>query len=231
MNIDYHQSQLIDTQSEHSEQDSEENDSLDWLFEKIWRDKYGDVTRDELSRLICAEKSIKNDTQEYEENLSWRVVDFGLNFPVFCRGRLNGEYKVVRIHILAATNHRLSGPHYIQIEDNEPFWVHSLTALRKKFFGFDDFVSFERSAFITCEFNNFTAIRLKMIRQIIKAPIKEPDYVYTDVNKAYNYFPNHTKRNERKLTLRSTSQIQRLIFSIKQIYYRDGITPPNEINL
>ena len=189
------------------------------IFDKMWHDKYGEITRDQLSRKICLEKTIKNDTTMYEDNLSWRVITLKDDYPVYCRGLVNGEYVVYRIHILGGVKPNLSGPHYIQIEDDPPFWVHSLTALRKKFFHFEDFVSFERSSFITFEFDFLTAVRVKMIRQIIKVNLMVPDeMIYITPNKMYSYNSQMLKPETKNLSPRSTIQIERLIFNIRQIY-------------
>ena len=203
---------------------------LDWFFHKMWHNKYGEITRDQLSRNICLEKTIKNDTTVYESNLSWREITLKEHFPVYCRGLVNGQYTVYRIYILGGVKPNLSGPHYIQIEDQTPFWVHSLTALRKKFFQFEDFVSFERSSFITFEFDTFTAIRVKMIRQIIKVEIMVPDeMIYITPQKMYSYNTQTTKQENKSLSPRSTMQIERLLFNIRQIYYRDKqIMPDND---
>lgn len=204
----------------------------DWIFTKLWHDKYGEITRDQLSRNICLEKTIKNDTAVYESNLSWRTITLKEDYPVYCRGLVNGIYVVYRIHILGGVKPNLSGPHYIQIEDDPPFWVHSLTALRKKFFLFEDFVSFERSSFITFEFDSLTAIRVKMIRQIIKVDIMVPDeMIYITPQKMYSYNTPNVKSEAKSLSPRSTMQIERLFFNIRQIYYRDKQVMPDNDDL
>jgi hypothetical protein len=219
--MDHSDTQHEDEQSE-SDDELSLSDDWNWLFDKMWRDKYGDITRDQLSRKICLEKTIKNDTALYDENLSWRVITLKDCYPVYCRGLVNGEYIVHRIHILGGVKPNLSGPHYIQIEDNPPFWVHSLTALRKKFFNFEDFVSFERSSFITFEFEILTAVRVKMIRQIIKVDPMIPDeMIFISPDKMYSYNSQLVKPETKNLSPRSTGQIERLVFNIRQIYYRD----------
>jgi hypothetical protein len=229
---------LDDTQcgSESCESDDDLQDflggDLEWFFQKMWHDKYGDITRDQLSRKICLEKTIKNDTTSYEDNLSWRVITLKDHFPVYCRGLVKGEYVVHRIHILGGVKPNLSGPHYIQIEDNPPFWVHSLTALRKKFFNYEDFVSFERSSFITFEFDVLTAIRVKMIRQIIRVDPMTPDeMIFITPNKMYSYNSHLVKPDIKNLSPRSSGQIERLIFNIRQIYYRDKQQMPTDDEL
>jgi hypothetical protein len=206
-------------------------DNLDWLFDKMWHDKYGAITRDELSRQICLEKTIKNDTAQYETELSWRILDFSCRngYPVYCRGLVEGVYVIYKVNILAAINKGLAGPHYVQIEDDEPFWVHSLTALRKKFLKFEDYVSFERSSFLTFEFEYLTAVRIKMLRQIIQIPIETPnDRIFISPERCYDYTNTTTKIQTTELSPRSKLQIKRLIFNIQQIYFRDkGVTPTN----
>jgi hypothetical protein len=204
------------------------------IFIRMWHQKYGSVTRDELSRNICLEKTIKNDTAQYQTELSWRILDYGVRncYPVYCRGLVNGEYIIYRVYILAAINKGLSGPHLVQIEDDEPFWVHSLTALRKKFLMFEDYVSFERSTFMTFEFQTLTAIRIKMLRQIILIPTMIPhDKIYITPERSYDYTNTNTRVETTELSPRSKVQIKRLIFNIQQIFFRDIGSIPSEVDV
>jgi hypothetical protein len=52
-------------------------DAVQWLLDKMWTEKYGDITRDELSRIIVKQKTIKNDPLFFESNLSWLKINFG----------------------------------------------------------------------------------------------------------------------------------------------------------
>ena len=36
----------------------EDPDYVQWMLDKMWTDKYGDITRDELSRQLCLQKAI-----------------------------------------------------------------------------------------------------------------------------------------------------------------------------
>jgi hypothetical protein len=204
-------------------------DGMDGIFQKMWHDKYGPITREELSRQLCANKAIKNDTELYEEYIGWRKITLGDHFEVYCRGKINDVYHVFKINIYAAITNNLSGPHLLSIEGGEPFWVHSLTAMRKKFLNFEDYVSFERSSFLTFECLTLTPVRIKMLRQNIDLPTDQiPDKIYTQPDKYYFYSAQDIKKPSTELSPRSVNQINRLLFSIKQVYFRDGVELPNK---
>jgi len=204
----------------------------DDIFLRLWHIKYGDITREELSRQLCKGRAIKNDTDVYEKFIQWRKIDLGDNYEVYCRGKINDVYEVTKIRIYSAISNNLSGPHLVSIEDGTPFWVHSLTALRKKFLQFEDFVSFERSAFITFECDTLTPIRIKMLRQNIVIPTEiVPDRVYHDPDRFYYYSPQDIKSEvSGELTQRSKAQINRLLFQVRQIYFRDNVILPDKFN-
>jgi hypothetical protein len=73
------------------------------------------------------------------------------------------EYFLIRIH--GALYEPFVGPHYVQIGDDAPFWVHSLTAFRREFFGLTDKLSFERSVFVGL--SDGEVIRLKIARHYL----------------------------------------------------------------
>lgn len=72
------------------------------------------------------------------------------------------------IRVLGALYEPFAGPHYVQIGDGAPFWVHSLTAFRREFFGLTDKLSFERSVFVGL--SDGEVVRLKIIRPYIFIP-------------------------------------------------------------
>lgn len=218
-----------------SESDDDESVNIDPAFvmsvmSKMWNDYYPNISRDQLSREICLQKAIKNNPEFYNEEIKNHPITFGSEYPVYCRGKINDDYYVYRIEIHAALTNNLSGPHYVSIEDNSPFWVHSLTALRKKFLGFHDFVSFERSSFLTWfTTEELTPIRLKMIRQNIKMNLDiSPTKIFTSPTHSYSYTNNHIHRtiHNKELSPRSALQIKRMLFNIKQIHHRDGVYLP-----
>lgn len=209
----------------------EDKSDLQWVLDTMWVQKYGNISRDELSRQICLHKAIKNDTEIYDQHLKDQTIELGYNYEVYCRGKINDRYQVFKINILGAVSNNLSGPHLVSIEDKEPFWVHSLTALRKKFLHFEDFVSFERSSFITYECDVLRCIRIKMIRQNIIIPeVPQPEIVYNQPQKFYYYTPQHVKESSHELSARSILQINRMLFQIQQIYYRDDVPLPNNLH-
>lgn len=76
------------------------------------------------------------------------------------------EFFIIRV--LGALYEPFAGPHYVQIGEGEPFWVHSLTAFRREFFGLTDKLSFERSVFVGL--SDGEVVRLKIIRPYIFIP-------------------------------------------------------------
>jgi hypothetical protein len=76
------------------------------------------------------------------------------------------EFFLIRVH--GALYEPFAGPHYVQIGENAPFWVHSLTAFRREFFGLTDKLSFERSVFVGL--SDGEVVRLKIVRPYIFIP-------------------------------------------------------------
>lgn len=76
------------------------------------------------------------------------------------------EFFVIRVH--GALYEPFAGPHYVQIGDEPAFWVHSLTAFRREFFGITDKLSFERSVFVGL--SDGEVVRLKIARPYLFMP-------------------------------------------------------------
>lgn len=90
-------------------------------------------------------------------NLSdYEMIIFGTNST--------GEKQMIKFRILGCLEKPFLGPHYVSIDNQEPFWVISLTALKRKFFDFVDKLSFERSFLLPMSESDY--IRLKNIRCI-----------------------------------------------------------------
>ena len=80
---------------------------------------------------------------------------------ILCGNRHTEKVHFV-IKIYGALYEPFAGPHFVQIENQPPFWVHSLTAFRREFFGITDKLSFERSVFVCL--SNGEVVRLKIAR-------------------------------------------------------------------
>jgi len=76
------------------------------------------------------------------------------------------------IQILHCMYESFTGPHFVSINGNAPFWVHSLTAFRREFFNFTVKLSFERSVFMCLD--NGEVIRLKIVRSYMEIPVFTP---------------------------------------------------------
>jgi hypothetical protein len=71
-----------------------------------------------------------------------------------------------------------------------------------------------------------------MIRQNLVIPIlNTPDRVYNDPDRFYFYTPQIVRDISNKLTQRSVQQINRMLFQIKQIYYRDNVEIPHTLHI
>jgi hypothetical protein len=80
---------------------------------------------------------------------------------ILCGNRFHEKLHFV-IKIFGALHEPFAGPHFVQIGNQPPFWVHSLTAFRREFFGLTDKLSFERSVFVCL--SNGEVVRLKIAR-------------------------------------------------------------------
>lgn len=105
---------------------------------------------------------------------------------------LTREFFIIRV--LGALYEPFAGPHLVQIADNAPFWVHSLTAFRREFFGLTDKLSFERSVFVGL--SDGEIVRLKIIRPYIFIPheIVIPDGSFLKIMKTPTTFFHITNR-------------------------------------
>jgi hypothetical protein len=71
-----------------------------------------------------------------------------------------------------------------------------------------------------------------MIRQIIRVDLITPDeMIFITPNKMYSYNSHLVKPDMKNLSPRSSGQIERLIFNIRQIYYRDKQQMPTDNEL
>lgn len=80
---------------------------------------------------------------------------------ILCGNRYHEKLYFI-IKIFGALYEPFAGPHFVQIGNQTPFWVHSLTAFRREFFGLTDKLSFERSVFVCL--SNGNVVRLKIAR-------------------------------------------------------------------
>lgn len=127
---------------------------------------------------------------------------------------------LVRIHACAVRP--LQGAHKVSMEGGEPFWVQSLTAFKKNFFGFIDSLSFERSMYLVAD---PALLRLQNIRFIVtlpQTPIQEGERVYrTHMDFTTKMrrrslamgISTHTQRRKRLILTRSVEKLLRLYAS------------------
>jgi len=164
-----------------------------------------------LEKYILDEKSKNNDTA------------FLWNDFVYTRGFLtydqNLGYQIFRVKLIGCSSRPFHGAHYIQIEDQEPFWVHSLTALRRHFFKFKDYVSFERSTFYPLHWfgrsdpGPSVLLRLKLIRHLFDIPKIDMENG-TKIYRTPDCYYTHKKTSKSvrlNITERTKSQVDRVI--------------------
>lgn len=114
-------------------------------------------------------KSIRNISHsKWVEKYGGHCNDLSKAVLIIC-----GLHRNVRtfyhIQIIQCMYESFTGPHFVSINGNEPFWVHSLTAFRREFFNFTDKLSFERSVFMCLD--NGEVIRLKIVRSYMQIPV------------------------------------------------------------
>jgi hypothetical protein len=69
--------------------------------------------------------------------------------PLFVTGTsASGDKVLVPIGIHAYATAPLCEPHLVSVGGSKPFWVQSLTAFKKNFFGIEDKLSFERAFYV-----------------------------------------------------------------------------------
>lgn len=113
-------------------------------------------------------KTIKNITH-IDFLGKYRDVRIGINDCVLIlQGLRFTSREFFLIRILGSLYEPFAGPHYVQIADEAPFWVHSLTAFRREFFGITDKLSFERSVFVGL--SDGEVVRLKIARPYLFMP-------------------------------------------------------------
>jgi hypothetical protein len=91
-------------------------------------------------------------------------------YKVQMQGVTQEGCKTVVVHLHACVHTPFQGPHKVSFPGEEPFWVQSLTALKKNFFGFVDSLSFERCMYLVVEGH---LLRLQNIRFIATLPQQE----------------------------------------------------------
>lgn len=113
-------------------------------------------------------KTIKN-MSHTEFVMKYAVTRQSVNelILILCGNRYHEKLYFV-IKIFGALYEPFAGPHFVQIGNEPPFWVHSLTAFRREFFGLTDKLSFERSVFVCL--SNGEVVRLKIARPYLFMP-------------------------------------------------------------
>jgi hypothetical protein len=108
------------------------------------------------------QKTIKNITHtEFITKYAGHMQNINNLVLILCGLRYSQkEYFIIKIH--GAIYEPFAGPHLVQIGNKPPFWVHSLTAFRREFFGLTDKLSFERSVFVCL--SDGEVVRLKIAR-------------------------------------------------------------------
>lgn len=135
-------------------------------------------------------KSIRNISHsKWTEKYSGHSTDLSQAVLIIC-----GLHRNVRtfyhIQIIQCMYEPFTGPHFVSINGNSPFWVHSLTAFRREFFNFTDKLSFERSVFMCLD--NGEVIRLKIVRSYMKIPIIYQNIPSDFPGHAFNVFKTPT---------------------------------------
>lgn len=171
--------------------------------------------------------------------LRWDIT--GVDMHV--RGRRTGGewvYATVRIH--GCAHLPFAGPHYVEVVSapsepslQTPFWVRSLTCLKRKFLGFEDKFSFERSAYLALEGDKMFAVSdIRPYLVLQPRPIQSSEPIYLSPTKTQ--LPRRPKRTSASPLLtaaaaappslqRSRKLLRRTIQRLVASYHRDMTTP------
>lgn len=163
---------------------------------------------------------------------------------ILCGNRYDEKlYFVIKIY--GALYEPFAGPHFVQIGNNQPFWVHSLTAFRREFFGLTDKLSFERSVFVCL--SNGNVVRLKVARpylfmhhnvlidtssslKIMKTPFESFFVTLRDINKHKQELQEKKEKAIQSCQAVRTRVRNHLVSSVQQLfcsYLRDHQILPN----
>lgn len=169
------------------------------------RSSYSDA---DIYNILLHSKTIKNDfsfCQSYDKRIN--LPDHWL----YCKGyhAPSQTYMVYKVKILNCDSIPLQGRHCIQIENQEPVWVNSLTSFRRDILHFTDQVSFERCTFfVEIIDNELKIVRLKLIRNLL-------------------FINGGVETYSETLCKKGEEQVSKLIHQIQQIYYRDTGCKPS----
>jgi hypothetical protein len=150
-----------------------------------------------------------------------------------CVGYIHKIKKIVLVRILhvAVSFKPLQGPHEIQLfyeNENrtqwlhtEPFWVHSLTTLRRNIMGYQDRLSFERSTYLLY-FPKQKCLKIKNIRGYLTLPWKQGTFqVYSSLQNQGQNMTFEEKEKQAVVSLRTKQQTRRLLQHILNAYCRE----------
>lgn len=165
--------------------------------------------------------------------LRWDIT--GVDMHV--RGRRTGGewvYATVRLH--GCAHLPFAGPHYVEVVSVPPptaasepllqtsFWVRSLTCLKRKFLGFEDKFSFERSAYLVLEGDKMFAVSdIRPYLVLQSRPIQSSEPIYLSPTKTQ--LPKRPKRTSAPSLQRCRKMLRRTIQRLVASYHRDMTTP------
>lgn len=146
------------------------------------------------------------------------------------RGRLpSGNFVRKCIIIYACQKRAFVGPHYVQMVDDweglpSAFWVHSVTCIKRKFLGFNDTISFERSAYVTIDGYEYIVGDIRPYLTLQRAtPTPGQDLIYHSREKQTKYRLRKRRLpfDQDKALRRSRRLMERSVQKVVSAYHRD----------
>lgn len=149
---------------------------------------------------------------------------------MWVRGRNQEGLWIYRLlQITACARRAFIGQHLVQLLDPEPespsfFWVHSLTCLKRQFWGFTDKISFERSVYVVIDDQTYLLADIRPYLTLDRQSlIAGQDQIFTSPTKTHMFRLRkyRTPFDPEKSLRRSRKLLHRSIQKVVSAYHRD----------
>lgn len=150
--------------------------------------------------------------------------------PIQIRGRtLDGNFVFRTMIIHACVKRAFVGPHLVELLDHplglpDRFWVHSLTCIKRKFLGFTDTISFERSAYVTLDGSEYVVSDIRPYITFQRAtPTPGQDLIWHSREKQtkYRLRKSRVPFNRDVALTRSRRMMEKTVQKVVCSYHRD----------
>lgn len=144
-------------------------------------------------------------------------------YPMMIQGSVDKNVFQISIRIWGCLHTPFHGPHFVSIENSEPFWVQSLTCLKRQFFNFTDRLSFERCIYLIVSDQIF--LRLKNVRCIATLPQLVPSEgtpIWKNVRENEPFVTEQTHQSKTSSDKVRKTMLQNCIQQLLTTYSRGG---------